>query len=230
METYLTRLTEIKHLTLAVTELHFQLVVPELVEFRAGQSMQISVAGQFKSYSIASAPGSGASFLIFCIEANPGSPAAAWLGELKIGDTVQMRGPEGNFFVDTAFANLTFVANGIGVTPFASIITDLLTRHISNKVSLLFESVGEEDFFYYDKFYHLKRNYENFNFVPMLTSPKSYWPGEVGHVTTYLESFYEKYRDSLFFLAGYKDKVMEINDLLLKLGHNPQNIKTEIFN
>lgn len=229
MQEYLTRVSEIKYLTQHVLELSVDLILPDTILFKAGQFMQFILGPQqFRSYSIVSVPDHNRT-LKFCVELVPGGAGSAFVKSLSVGSEVKMRGPLGVMTFDFFERDACFIAGGVGIAPYASMIPDMLSRGYSREAHLLFGVRNEENVFYFDRFNHLATMYQNFKFTPILSRPEMHWPGEVGRVTTYLDVAYERYRDRLFYICGGMDLVKDVRSLLLRKGHKPTDIKLEIF-
>ena len=228
MQQYKAKMIEKKHLTMNVLEVTAELMVPDTILFLAGQFMQLQIGGELKAYSILDIPDHNKS-LKFCVSLIAAGKASEFFKTAKVGDEIDMRGPVGNFTAEDFSKNYFFVATGVGVAPFASMIPDMLGRGYNGKCRLLFGLRHEEDVFYFDRFTHLQSLYPNFTFTPTLSQPKSHWPGEVGRVTTYIDVAYEYYKDYLFYVCGWQEMVRDTKDLLLKRGHDPLKIKVEIF-
>ncbi len=228
MEQYKARLTEKKFLTMNVLEITVLLLSPDHLEFKAGQFMQFKIGGDLKAYSIISVPDHNLA-LKFCISLIDGGKASDFFKVAKVGQELEVRGPAGNFTVEDLSKNYFFVATGVGVAPFASIIPDMLSRGYANNCRLLFGLRSEDNVFYYDRLTHTQTLYQNFKFTPLLSQPKSHWPGETGRVTTYIDVAYEYYKDYVFYICGWQEMVKDVKDLLIKRGHKPENIKVEIF-
>jgi ferredoxin-NADP reductase len=231
MEKIITQVVEVKYLTMKVVELHVKLVAPDIVKFHAGQFMQFDAHGYFRAYSISNPPTGLDSTLTFCIELIDGGVGSEFVRKLKPGDEVKMRGPLGVFGVKQKDLerDMVFVATGVGIAPFVSIISDLLARGYLGNIFLLYGLRNEENVFYYDKFNKLAKMHSNFKFVPILSKPESHWPGEMGRVTTYVEVHYSEFRDRLFYLCGSKEMVADVRDILIKNNHNTKDIHLEIF-
>lgn len=231
MEKILTQVVSLKYLTQKIVELHVRLEAPNIVRFKAGQFMQFHIHGVYRSYSIVSAPTGLDETLVFCIELIPGGVGSEFVKNLKPGDEVVMHGPLGVLGVKEKEMerDLFFVATGVGIAPFVSILTDLFTRGYGGEANLLFGLRNEENVFYYDKFNTLAKNHPRFKFLPILSRPESHWPGEVGRVTTYLEVHYEQFRDRLFYLCGSKEMVTDTRAVLIAQGHDAKAIHLEIF-
>jgi ferredoxin-NADP reductase len=228
MQDYVAKVTEIKYLTEKVLELKTALIAPDEICFEPGQFMQFKISKDVRPYSIISSPEDKKS-LTFCVELLPEGVGSQYMRGLKVGDEISMRGPLGIFTVKHLDRDICFVATGVGVAPFVSMIPEMLARGFSRNVTLLFGLRQEEDIFYFDRFSRLCSLHQNFKFIPILSQPKSHWPAEVGRVTTYLHAHYQNYQNRIFYLCGGQEMVTEARSILLKSGHNPMEIKLEIF-
>lgn len=229
MQEYTAKISHKKHLTEHVIELFIELVSPSDIQFKPGQFMQFKIGTVMRSYSITSIPTETNTTLGFCIELVENGVGSLMFQKANVGDEVVVRGPSGIFTFSQFDRNVSFVATGVGVAPFTSIIPSILSAGYTGNVHLLFGVRHEEDVFYFDKFTHLQSLYPNFKFTPMLSQPRSHWPGEVGRVTTYLDVAYEYYKDNMFYICGGMEMIKDTRALLIKKGHNPKDIKLEIF-
>jgi len=229
MQEFITKITEKKHLTEHTIEISVDLTSPSDIVFKAGQFMQFKFGSVMRSYSIISVPTETNTKLAFCIELLEDGVGSEVLKNAHIGDEIIMRGPSGIFTFNQFDRNVFFVATGVGVAPFASIIPTAFSTGFNGNAHLLFGVRHEEDVFYFDRFNHMRSIYQNFKFTPMLSQPKSHWPGEVGRVTTYLDVAYEYYKDYLFYICGGIEMIKDTRSVLIKKGHNPKDIKLEIF-
>jgi len=228
MQEYKTKIREKRHLTLKTIEITVDLIAPTDISFTPGQYVELLIGKEWKPYTICSLPESNNS-LTFCIGLYDKGLASDFFREVKVGREITMRGPAGFFTVTDLAKNYLFVATGVGIAPFVSIVPNLLRKEFVGRSQLLFGVRHEEDVFYFDKFTHLKSLYDNFIFTPMLSQPKSHWPGEVGRVTTYLEVAYDYLKDYEFYICGATEMVQDARNVLLKKGHSEDRIKTEIF-
>jgi NAD(P)H-flavin reductase len=228
MADFRTQIKEIKYLTLNTIELTVGLAFPTDVRFLAGQIMELKFGSVFRAYSIINVPDQNQS-LKFCIGLLEKGVASDFFRIVKVGHEIDMRGPSGNFIVNDFSKNYFFIATGVGVAPFVSIVPDMMLRGFEEKVHLLFGVREEEDVFYFDRFTHLQNMYANFKFTPVLSRPKSHWPGETGRVTTYLDVAYEYYKSYVFYISGGIEMVKDVRALLEKKDHDLDKVKLEIF-
>lgn len=228
MQEYRTQVAKKTHLTAQTVELELELTEPKGMAFVPGQFVQFKVGEVWRSYSITSLPERVPS-LTFCIGLIPGGLGSAFIERLAQGDEVTVRGPSGVFVLDDFSRPACFVATGVGVAPFLSIIPDALSRGYAQPLTLVFGVRSQADAFYFDRLGELERRYKNFQFVPTLSQPRGDWPGAVGRVTAYLEAAVGSLSGRVFFICGGMAMVKDTRQLLLTLGCNPKDIKLELF-
>jgi ferredoxin-NADP reductase len=90
--------------------------------FIAGQFVNIALPGytEVKSYSIASPPRDEH----WAVTVRTAGPFSTALAAHKIGDTLSVSEPLGYFYIDPAPAPRLWLAGGIGITPFMSMLRD----------------------------------------------------------------------------------------------------------
>ena len=76
--------------------------------------------------------------------AEKGSSFKNALKTMKPGDTIDATGPEGEFTVDDPTKDAVFIAGGIGITPFRSILLDLDHRGLPINVQLMYANRTED--------------------------------------------------------------------------------------
>ncbi len=116
--------------------------------FRAGQYvwlrlerlMHVDDRGDHRAFSLISAPGDKTLSIIF---RGSTSGFKRSLMEMEIGDHVEAIGPFGSF-VDPASEEYVFVAGGVGITPFLSILRDRLKKGFGPKIHLLYSEDSKE--------------------------------------------------------------------------------------
>lgn len=64
--------------------------------------------------------------------------------ELKVGDEILIDGPFGNF-IPKPEKDLVFIAGGVGITPFMSILRDRINTNINQNITLIYGSRTEAD-------------------------------------------------------------------------------------
>jgi NAD(P)H-flavin reductase len=156
------------------------------LDFSPGQYVTIRYEQSPRPYSIASSPNEGE--LELCIRRVPGGTLTTDLfEELSEGETVSLRGPNGDFLLEEPSArDMVFLATGTGVAPLKSMIEYTFEEGYDKQrdLWLFLGSSWEDDLPYRERFRALDEQHDNFHFVPTL-SRESYlsdWDGEKDYV------------------------------------------------
>lgn len=72
------------------------------------------------------------------------------LHNLKVKDSVYLSGPYGWFYPETEMNNVVFLAAGIGVTPFLSIMKDYANKNIKKEIDLYYTNKTFQDIAFYE--------------------------------------------------------------------------------
>lgn len=131
----------------------FRLVAPDTPEipfqFRAGQYVRATVeldggATATRAYSISSSPGQH-SYIELTIKREPGGKVSGFFHDrAKVGDTISIAGPAGQFTFAESRDRLLLIGGGVGLTPLASVLRDLGERGWSGQI-LLISSIASPD-------------------------------------------------------------------------------------
>ncbi len=122
--------------------------------FEPGQYAAISLHDQIRPtttrcFSIASSPNKR-SELEFC--ARVGGDYTQALERLEAGDRIVVRGPFGHFVLkDQENQNLVFLAGGIGVTPFMSMIRYASELQLKHNIHLIFSCRNQNDIPFFEE-------------------------------------------------------------------------------
>ena len=210
--------------------------VPEWPGHRAGQHVDVRLTAEDgyqaqRSYSIASAPEDER--LAITVEALPDGEVSSYLvGELRVGDKLELRGPIGGYFVWEADRTepLLLVAGGSGIVPLMSMIRHRLAAAATVPTKLLFSSRAWEDVIYRDELEELPG--DGFDVVHTLTreQPAS-WTGYSRRIDPELlaEVAWPAEDEPKVFVCGSTRFVDAAADGLVGLGYDPRWIRTERF-
>ena len=226
---YTMKITKKVFLTPDMLEIYFE--KPADFTFQAGQFIQVIVPDQqsqsplLRSYSLASAPFEP--HLALCIKIVPGGRASTYLSALRVGDTLELRGPEGRFTVMDAHApQKTFVATGAGIAPIMSILEDEVRKPTNEHLRLVFGVRHERDILWLERLQVLEELHPNFSVLITLSQPSGAWTGRRGRVT---ERIPELPAEGEWYLCGSPPMVKDVRALLIAKGVKMQCIHFEIF-
>jgi ferredoxin-NADP reductase len=186
-----------------------------------------------RSYSIASAPEDDR--LAITVEVLPDGEVSSYLvGELRVGDKLELRGPIGGYFVWDADRTepLFLVAGGSGVVPLMSMIRHRRASGSTVPTKLLFSSRTWEDVIYREELERLASAGDSLTVIQTLTrmQPEG-WTGYARRVdaTMLSEVGWPASEMPASFVCGPTPFVEAVASALVELGHAAPTIKTERF-
>ena len=210
--------------------------VPTWTGHRAGQHVDIRLTAEDgyqaqRSYSIASAP-DGSRIELTVERLDDGEVSPYLTDELRPGDRIELRGPVGGYFVwePSQGGPLLLVAGGSGIAPLMAMIRLRASTPIGVDARLLFSSRSWDDVIYREELERLSAG--GMTVVHALTrSQPPGWPGYARRVDHEMlgevgPSPAERPRA---FVCGPTPFVEAVAEALVRIGHNPQQIKTERF-
>lgn len=207
------------------------------LQFQAGQYMDWTMPvsrpdlrGNRRTFTIASAP-SESEVHLGVKTYEPSSAYKKSLGTLKVGDMIMGNRVGGDFVLprDTG-AKLVFVAGGIGVTPFRSMVKEIMHSGQKRDVVLLYvvSDVAELSF------EEIFRSAEplGLRYVPILSSqvPDKAWKGHIGPVTPdLLRQLVPDYAERTFYVSGPSPMVDSYRAQFKSLGLKNSQVKADHF-
>ncbi|TPX68488.1 hypothetical protein SpCBS45565_g02984 [Spizellomyces sp. 'palustris'] len=120
------------------------------------------------------------------IKSYPTGNVSKFIGELKIGQKVRIRGPKGFFkYESNCVRALGMIAGGTGITPMLQIIKAVLKNPADKtKLNLIYANVAEEDILLRDELETLAAKHsDQFSVYHVLNNPPENWNGGVGFVS-----------------------------------------------
>lgn len=127
---------------------------------------------------------------------------------------------------------LVFLAGGIGITPFRSMIKYLLDTKKSRDIILIYSNKSKEDIVYSDIFQQAEKkfNLKTFNVLTDLEKIPSDWNGEKGRINAdMIKKIIPDFSERIFYLSGPFGLINGFKTLLLELGVPANKIKTDFF-
>ncbi len=156
-----------------------------------------------------------------------GSSFKKHLANLPIGSELEMGEPRGSFILpDDKSQPLVFVAGGIGVTPFRSIIKYLVDSQKTRPIQLLYAANTIEEVAFRDLFDGqpwLKVTY-------IIGQPESDWIGPSGQLDgRRIAELAGGISGKLVYLSGPEPMIESFKQQLLGQNHPDELIKTDFF-
>mgnify|MGYP005847926609 CR=1 FL=1 len=119
-------LTVLNKTPVAADTVRITLATPDgkaLPAFKPGAHIEVSFAGFSRRYSLTSSPYDLSHYEICVLRTNPSRGGSVYLHErVQIGDILQVAGPFNAFPLNLDTRHTVFIAGGIGITPFFSMM------------------------------------------------------------------------------------------------------------
>jgi len=217
----------------------FQFARPAGFTFKAGQFMEITLMnppetdpeGNVRTFSIASAPHEE---MLMIATRLRGSAFKHVLKTIPLHSEVSIDGPFGNFHLHNNSARpAVFLAGGIGVTPFRSIIVRAATEALPHRIVLFYSNRRPEDAPFLDELLQLQKDNKNYKVVATMTDmarSKLNWAGETGHIdSAMLERHLQGITSPIYYIAGPPGMVSGLHSMLNAAGIDDDDIQYEEF-
>jgi Na+-transporting NADH:ubiquinone oxidoreductase subunit F len=208
---YRTKVTSIKDLTYDIKQVTLKLEEPAEMSLVAGKYVQFVVPAYeltpdpvYRAYSVSSAP-SEKGVVELEVRLVPNGICTTYVFQhLKVGDTVTINGPYGDFRLRESDRDIIFVAGGSGMAPIKAILLDMAEKGIDRKTTYFFGARAVRDLFLVEEMRALEKKLPRFTFVPALSSPlpEDKWVGETGLITEVLDRHFDKLDNHEAYLCG----------------------------
>lgn len=233
--------TEIAEATMA-----FRFERPRDWTFKAGQFVDITLLnppetdaeGNVRGFSIASAPYEDT---IMVTTRMRNTACKRVLRTMPLQTEVQIEGPFGDLALhNNAKKPAIFLAGGIGVTPFHSIVLRAAHDRLPHRIVLFHSNNTPEDAPFLEELRELKKQNPNYGYVPTMTAmerSKQKWSGETGLLSAPMLSKYLRaakpsdpgIADAIYYIAGPPGMTAAMREMLVDWGADEDNIRTEEF-
>lgn len=216
----------------------FLFVPNRKLKFKPGQYLALTLGGGDKKtksekryFSIASSPAEPYIRIGVKFHAEDGG-ATRYLLSLKPGAKVAASKPAGNLILPKdKNKKLVFMAGGIGITPFRSMIKYFLEADEKRDIVLFYSNYTPADIVYKDVLDDGKRRL-GIKIIYTITNvpcPVG-WRGETCFIDRQMiERAASDYKERIFYLSGSQGMVSAISKILLKMGVGKNRIKTDLF-
>src|SRR5258708_450664 len=208
----------------------FHLTRPRGFEFRAGQSMLVSLDGSTHVFSIASAPHEPE--LMFATRMRRTEFKRA-LGRATNGARLRIDGPHGVLTLhNDARRPAVFLAGGIGITPFLSMLRDAAQQRLPHLIYLFYSNRRPQDAPFLDELASLERTHPGFRLIATVTQAEASqgWHGDTGPIgRNLLERHLPDLTSPLYYFAGPPGLAMAIQSMLEALGVREEDMHSEEF-
>jgi predicted ferric reductase len=151
---------------------------------------------------------------------------------VKPGTRVYVDGPHGVFSMDRRQApGYVFIAGGVGVTPFVSMLMTMKERGDVRPVTLLYASASWGEVVLREELAALDAAMPNLTLVHVLSSADPSWQGESGRITAELlrRHLPPQFRRYEYLICGSTQMMDAMEDALVEVDVPPAQISSERF-
>jgi ferredoxin-NADP reductase len=153
---------------------------------------------------------------------------------MRAGARARLRGPAGQFVLDdNPGSSAVFLAGGIGITPFVSILRHEATTKRERKLRLFYSNRRPEDAAFLAELQRHHHQNPNFRFVGTMTDmghSRRPWSGELGFIN---KEMLARHIDDLlvptYYIAGPPAMVEAMGNILAGAGVNAAQVRTDEF-
>lgn len=208
------------------------------LEYRAGQYIYYELdalafpdeRGNRRHFTISSSP-TDKGILMFTTRMR-GSGFKETLRHAPTGYELSCETPLGGFVLQEGDSERrhVFIAGGIGVTPYRSILRYALhTKERLNAVMLYFNR-SSIDIVFRSELEDMARQMPTVSVVHVLSEPDLGWTGERGTLDeALLQRWVPNVNESFFWISGPPPMVQAFSEVLLQLGVKEESIRTDRF-
>ncbi len=156
------------------------------------------------------------------------------LKALPIGSTAKLEGPFGSLTLHNNRARpAVFIAGGIGITPFMSILRQAARDDLPQQLILLYSNRRPEDAAFLAELQQLEQQNESFRLIATMTEmdkSRRIWEGETGLIDEDLvKRVGSELAVPIYYLAGPPSMVEAVRRTLNRAGIDDDDIRSEEF-
>lgn len=176
--------------------------------------------GSDRWFTIASAPHEKVIKITTRIDENRSSTFKEELQKLNIGENIEISKLEGDFVVDDPNKELVFIAGGIGITPFYSIIKDLQYKKLPINITLLYGN-RDSDVLFQKEFDEIAKENPNFK-IHYIIAPEKIDENKI-------KEFVPDFVNKIFYVSGPEPMVDSFGKIFKEMSLTENQIKQDWF-
>lgn len=208
----------------------------DLPPFQAGQYISLSVeTGGIRTsrpYSICSPPNQIGYYEITVRRVENGLVSGYLLGQVKRGDVLESSGPCGLFHYNPIFHDKTMVciAGGSGITPFMSMIQEVVDCGIDRTIYLFYGNRSSTDVIFHDRLRSIAEKFDNIRYIPVIEEPDAGYEGAKGLITgSLIKDAIGDINGKTFYLCGPQAMYDFCLKELKQLGVPARKTRREVY-
>ncbi|KAG9320447.1 hypothetical protein KVV02_003135 [Mortierella alpina] len=207
----------------------------DLLNLPIGQHISIMANINGKDISRSYTPTSSSDdvgHFVLCIKSYPQGNISKMFSELSIGDSINARGPKGQFsYTPNMCRAIGMIAGGTGLTPMLQIIRAIVKNpEDKTQVNFIFANVTEEDIILRAELDLLSQKHPQFKVHYVLNTAPEGWTGGVGFVNADMikEHMPAPAADIKVLLCGPPPMVSAMSKITQDLGYDKVNAVSKL--
>ena len=206
---------------------------------RAGQSLLLTLInpaetdsmGDSRTFTIASAPGEAELMIATRLR---DTAFKRVLKSAPAGTVVEIDGPDGEMVLhEDAARPAVFLAGGIGITPFLSMVRDAAARRLPHRLVLFYANRRPEDTAFLSELQAMEQANRNYRLIAVMAEPEKSrqpWTGEAGYIRrALLERHLPDPASAIYYLAGPPAMSLAMQRMLGDMGIGEESVRHEEF-
>lgn len=193
----------------------------------AGQYITLFLGNDTRDFTIASSPLDKKYFSLVTKKGK--SDFKKKLFSLQVNSVVSYQKPSGGFILQEEDTTPhVFIAGGIGMTPFYSMIHYVHGKKLPIPLYLFVSFSKKEYMIFYKELQEIQEKNPRIRVIYSLS--QDIWEGEKGRISKkHIEKHVLQYKQAKYLVAGAQHMVEDTEEVLLKMGIDPKNIRIDIF-
>lgn len=207
-----------------------------LPPFEAGQYINVAVeidgVRTTRPYSICSSPRQRAYYEITVARIKNGFVSDYFLDNAKVGDKFEANGPSGVFHFNPVFhyKRSVFLAGGSGITPFMSMIREVLEKGLDRELHLIYGARNIDLAIFDAELKDFAKKYNNFHYTLVLSDKDAKGGDRNGFIDAdCIKDVVKTLDKTTFYLCGPQVMTDFCVDMLKSLNVRPRDIRREMF-
>lgn len=151
----------------------------------------------------------------------------------KPGTIIEASGPHGTFYYDSArdTNEIIGIAGGSGITPFRSLMKEIIQSNLDIKLTLLYGSRDCKDIVFEQEITEMvKQSKDRISMACIISEPDQTWNGETGFIdANKIEKHMENKANKTFFICGPPAMYEYVMPELNKIGIPDRRIRKEVY-
>jgi ferredoxin-NADP reductase len=176
--------------------------------------------GEERWFTIASAPFEKELMITTRIASEKGSSFKAALSALQVGEAIEMIELDGDFIIEDPALSYVFIAGGIGITPFHSILKEADHAGVKLNVTLLYGN-RDEGIAYKEELDGFAKNNPNLVIHHVIA------PQRIDQ--SLIEKLVPNLQTPIFYVSGPEPMVESLGDVLKEMGVSASHLKQDYF-